>query len=135
MMRAALALLCVFVFSGCSNASTGEDPGLDVSGPISCLEAVSPGSTQLAFCVENWGLTVAAAHAQAAACVADQSDAGVAGLFSPADGPCPLDSAVGGCIEARTSPVVVVKWWYAGSDANQIAIDCHGNPEVAPPSE
>jgi hypothetical protein len=131
-MRKAVAAAYVgLLATACGSAQ--ENPDLQVSGPISCSEATGTGSSQLAFCVEQWGLTVAAARTQKAACDAELTDTGATGLFAAADGPCPLDNALGGCVEARAAPVVVIKWWYSDGSVSPSTIDCHGNPTVSPP--
>ena len=124
------------VFVGLLAAACGSDPQspeIQVSGPISCREATGAGLSHLAFCVEQWGLTIAAARTQRARCETELTDAGATGFFTDAEGPCPLDGAFGGCVEARAAPVIVIKWWYRDDLSSPSTIDCHGNPSISPP--
>jgi hypothetical protein len=101
---------------------------------ISCTETapVTAGGQPI-FCVEQWGQTRAQADANNASCVAEQSDGGV---FTATQGPCPLDGAVGGCLEARDGVTPFVQWWYSDNGTatpDSVQKQCDGNPFVVPP--
>jgi hypothetical protein len=132
MLTRSAAGVCVGLLATACGSNAAESNDLLVSGPISCRESNTPGSSQLAFCDEQWGLTNAAARTQKTTCDAETDDAGTTGLFQADDGPCPLEGAIGGCVEARAAAVVVIKWWYGDASGGSAPIDCHGNPMVSP---